>query len=219
MSDNKMNINQNTLFIVDDHSMLKNGLKNYLEMNTQWKVTGAFSGIAECLAALRGAGTGTEPSGEQTLPEIIIVDIQLADGESGFSLVKTLKKDFPEIKIVLYSMYDTWGFILQAKDLGVQGYISKVASDEELVRCLSVVQAGGTYYEKKSESIQSELESITSVLKKQEKVVFEMALQGKTNKQIAEELFISLHTVENYISYLLKLAGCKKREELLEKYK
>ena len=204
----------NTLFIVDDHSMLKNGLKNYLEMNTPWKVTRAFSGIAECLAALRdGAGT------KLTLPEIIIVDIQLADGESGFSLVKTLKKDFPEIKIVLYSMYDTWGFILEAKDLGVQGYISKVASDEELVRCLSVVQAGGTYYEKKSESIQSELESITSVLKKQEKVVFEMALQGKTNKQIADELFISLHTVENYISYLIKLAGCKRREELIEKYK
>ncbi|MBR1640470.1 MAG: response regulator transcription factor [Treponema sp.] len=204
----------NTLFIVDDHSMLKNGLKNYLEMNTQWKVSGAFSGIADCLAVLCGGARE-----KVSLPELIIIDIQLADGETGFSLVKTLKKDFPEIKIVLYSMYDTWGFILQAKDLGVQGYISKVSSDEELVRCLSVVQAGGTYYEKKSESIQSELESITSVLKKQEKVVFEMALQGKTNKQIADELFISLHTVENYISYLIKLAGCKKREDLLEKYK
>ena len=211
MSDNQMNIKQNTLYIVDDHSMLKNGLKNYLESNTKFTVTGAFAGGAECLDALKNE--------KSELPEIIIIDIQLAENESGFSLVKELKKFYPSIKIIMYSMYDTWGFILQAKDLGVQGYISKVASDEELVRCLSVVQAGGTYYEKKSESIQSELESITSVLKKQEKVVFEMALQGKTNKQIADELFISLHTVENYISYLIKLAGCKKREELIEKYK
>ena len=113
----------NTLFIVDDHSMLKNGLKNYLEMNTQWKVSGAFSGIADCLAVLCGGARE-----KVSLPELIIIDIQLADGETGFSLVKTLKKDFPEIKIVLYSMYDTWGFILQAKDLGVQGYISKVSS-------------------------------------------------------------------------------------------
>lgn len=211
MSDNQMNIKQNTLYIVDDHSMLKNGLKNYLESNTKFTVTGAFAGGSECLDALKNE--------KSELPEIIIVDIQLAENESGFTLVKELKKLYPSIKIIMYSMYDTWGFILQAKDLGVQGYISKVASDEELVRCLSVVQAGGTYYEKKSESIQSELESITSVLKKQEKVVFEMALQGKTNKQIADELFISLHTVENYISYLIKLAGCKKREELIEKYK
>lgn len=211
MSDNQMNIKQNTLYIVDDHSMLKNGLKNYLESNTKFTVTGAFAGGAECLDALKNE--------KSKLPEIIIIDIQLAENESGFTLVKELKKLYPSIKILMYSMYDTWGFILQAKDLGVQGYISKVASDEELVRCLSVVQAGSTYYEKKSESIQSELESITSVLKKQEKVVFEMALQGKTNKQIADELFISLHTVENYISYLIKLAGCKKREELIEKYK
>ena len=211
MSDNQMNIKQNTLYIVDDHSMLKNGLKNYLESNTKFTVTGAFADGAECLDALKNE--------KSELPGIIIIDIQLAENESGFTLVKELKKLYPSIKIIMYSMYDTWGFILQAKDLGVQGYISKVASDEELVRCLSVVQAGGTYYEKKSESIQSELESITSVLKKQEKVVFEMALQGKTNKQIADELFISLHTVENYISYLIKLAGCKKREELIEKYK
>ena len=211
MSDNQMNIKQNTLYIVDDHSMLKNGLKNYLESNTKFTVTGAFAGGAECLDALKNE--------KSELPGIIIIDIQLAENESGFTLVKELKKLYPSIKIIMYSMYDTWGFILQAKDLGVQGYISKVASDEELVRCLSVVQSGGTYYEKKSESIQSELESITSVLKKQEKVVFEMALQGKTNKQIADELFISLHTVENYISYLIKLAGCKKREELIEKYK
>ena len=211
MSDNQMNIKQNTLYIVDDHSMLKNGLKNYLESNTKFTVTGAFAGGAECLDALKNE--------KSELPEIIIIDIQLAENESGFTLVKELKKLYPSIKIIMYSMYDTWGFILQAKDLGVQGYISKVASDEELVHCLFVVQAGSTYYEKKSESIQSELESITSVLKKQEKVVFEMALQGKTNKQIADELFISLHTVENYISYLIKLAGCKKREELIEKYK
>ena len=218
----------NTLFIVDDHSMLKNGLKNYLESNTTWLVPKTFTSGKECLAELEAISL---KKAVQTLknevcvqtnvdfPELIIIDIQLVNDESGFTLVQQLKMKYPFIKIVMYSMYDTWGFVLQAKDLGVQGYISKVASDEELVRCLNIVRDGGTYYEKKSDSIQKELESIMTVLKKQEKTVFEMLLQGKSNKQIAEELFISLHTVENYISYLIKLAGCKKRDELLEKYK
>lgn len=211
---------KNTLFIVDDHSMLKNGLKMYLEENTNWSVTGTFSNGSECIASLQkimlenAAGISNK-----IMPDLIIIDIQLIEGESGFTLVQQLKKQFPQIKIVMYSMYDTWGFILQAKDLGVQGYISKVASDEDLVRCLNIVRDGGTYYEKKSESIQNELESILPVLKKQEKIVFELVLQGRSNKQISDSLYISLHTVENYISYLVKLAGCKNREDLIEKYK
>ncbi len=213
---------KNTLFIVDDHSMLKNGLKNYLETNTDYVVTGTFADGTECLAELQKRllkkAAGIEDPAN-IIPDMIIVDIQLANEESGFVLVQELKSKCPQIKIVMYSMFDTWGFVLQAKDLGVQGYISKVASDEELVRCLNIVRDGGTYYEKKSESIQKELESILPVLKKQEKIVFELVLQGKSNKQICDQLFISLHTVENYISYLIKLAGCKNREQLIEKYK
>jgi DNA-binding NarL/FixJ family response regulator len=213
---------KNTLFIVDDHSMLKNGLKNYLETNTDYVVTGTFADGTECLAELQKRllkkAAGIEDPAN-IIPDMIIVDIQLANEESGFVLVQELKSKYPQIKIVMYSMFDTWGFVLQAKDLGVQGYISKVASDEELVRCLNIVRDGGTYYEKKSESIQKELESILPVLKKQEKIVFELVLQGKSNKQICDQLFISLHTVENYISYLIKLAGCKNREQLIEKYR
>ena len=204
---------KNTLYIVDDHKMLLKGLKDYLEENTEWRIPYIFTDKNECLAKLNELGKKSPE-----LPEIIIIDVQLTDG-TGFSLVQDITKYFKSIKCVMYSMYDTWGFILQAKDLGVQGYISKVASDEELVRCLNIVRDGGTYYEKKSESIQNELESILPILKKQEKIVFELVLQGKSNKQISDSLFISLHTVENYISYLIKLAGCKNREELIEKYK
>lgn len=200
------------IFIVDDHSMLRNGLKSFLENTGRWKVTGTFSTGTECLSALAKCS-------KKDRPELIIIDIQLAEGETGFNLVKNLKSLYSEIKIVMYSMYNTWGFILQAKDLGVQGYISKVAGDEELLLCLENVKNGSTYYEKKSESIQTELSSILSVLKKQERIVFEMVLQGKSNRQISDELFISLHTVENYISYLIKLSDCKKRDELIEKYK
>lgn len=193
--------------------MLKKGLSTYLEENTNWSVKGTFSTSKDCLVALRTLGKKNPD-----FPLIAIVDIQLQE-ENGFTLVKQLKKEFPKLKIVMYSMYDTWGFILQAKDLGVEGYISKVSSDEELVKCLEIVKNDGKYYEKKEESIQNEIDSIVSVLKKQEKIIFEMLLQGKSNTQIKDELFISLHTVENYVSYLLKITSCSNREELIKKYK
>ena len=100
---------ENTIYIVDDHKMLQNGLRFWFEQNSSWKITGAFESVKPCLETL--ARTAPE-----NLPEIIIVDIQLAD-ESGFSLVQEITKNYKQIKCVMYSMYDTAGYILQAKKL------------------------------------------------------------------------------------------------------
>ncbi len=87
------------LFIIDDHSMLKEGLKAYLEENSQWIVSGTFSNSKECMEALKKIG-----SDSTDFPALLIVDIQLVD-ESGFDLVKKVRTQFPGLKIVMYSMY------------------------------------------------------------------------------------------------------------------
>ena len=202
---------KNTLYIVDDHNMVRNGLKAWLENHTQWIVEKDFASSPECLEYLEGLS-------ENTLPEIIIVDVQLIN-ETGFSLVKQITQKWPQIKCVMYSMYDTTGFVLQAKDSGAKGYISKAAKEEELAHCLEVVQNGGTYLEQYMLEAQNKIDSIVSVLSKQERVIFEALLQEKSNKQICDELFISTRTVENYTSRLYAKIGVKNREELIEKYK
>ncbi len=213
---------KNVVFIVDDHNMVRNGLKAWLENHTQWRVPKDFASSAECLECLEcisshGAGAG-EISGGLVLPEIIIVDVQLI-GESGFSLVQKITTRWPEIKCVMYSMYDTTGFVLQAKDSGAKGYISKVAKEEELAHCLDVVQGGGTYLEVSLIEAQNKIDSIVAILSKQERNIFEALLQDKPNKQICDELFISPRTVENYTSRLYSKIGVKNREELIERYK
>ena len=201
---------KNTLCIVDDHKMLQNGIKGWLESNSDLKVTGTFTGSVECLSFF---------SNPENIPEIIIIDVQLVN-ETGFELLKKLNADYPEIKCIMYSMYDTVGYILQAQDLGAKGYISKIASEEELLKCIKTVQNGQTYLEPRFdyEKIQKKLEPITSVLTKQELIVFEKMLQGKTNDEITEELFISLHTVRNYVTYIYNLAEVHNRKEFLEKF-
>lgn len=200
------------LFIIDDHSMLRKGISSYLEENTFWHVTGTFSNSKPCLDELRRVKNTSDK-----LPELVIIDIQLGK-ESGFDLLNLIKSEFPEIKIVIYSMFDTLGFKLQAKDLGAQGFISKASSDEKLVKCLNLVKNGGIWYEENEVSIQKELDSIVPFLKENEKRVFELVLQGKSNDQIKEELFLGLHTVENYVSYILNISNCKNRKALIEKF-
>ena len=196
-----------SLFIVDDHFMLRKGIAAYLEEKTFWRITGTFADSKSCLEKLESSA----------LPEIIMIDIQLAK-ESGFDLVSCLKSKFPQVKVVIYSMFDTLGFKLQAKNLGAQGFISKASSDEKLVTCLNTVKNGGTYYEENDLSIQKELDSIVPFLKENERRVFELVLQGKSNDQIKDDLFLGLHTVENYVSYILNISNCKNRKQLIEKF-
>ena len=216
------------LFLVDDHSMLRKGIAAYLEEKTDWRVIGAFNDSKSCMEELNRILKATSQTSAQNgifqlqndshkFPELAIIDIQLGK-ESGFELLGRIKSEFPQIKIVIYSMFDTLGFKLQAKDLGAQGFISKASSDEKLVNCLNIVKNGGTYYEENEASIQKELDSIVSFLKENERRVFELVLQGKSNDQIKDELFLGLHTVENYVSYILNISNCKNRKALMEKF-
>ncbi|MCQ2593403.1 MAG: response regulator transcription factor [Treponema sp.] len=206
----------NTLFIVDDHSIVRTGLKEWLETNTKWQVTQLFADGQSCLDFLSRISSSEHYVNEK--PDIIIIDVQLIN-ETGFTLAQTISQNYPDIKIVIYSMFDTNGFILQAKDCGASGYISKVASETEMAKCLEVVQAGGTYLEQKMIEAQLKLDSIITVFTKQEKRIFELILQGKDNKQIGDELFISLPAVQNYVSRIYDKAYVKSREELIQKYK
>ena len=114
----------------------------------------------------------------------------------------------------MYSMYDTAGYIMQAASAGVKGYISKVASEEELVRCLETVLSGKEYFEGKARGSLEKIEKISPLLTRQEKRILEKLLQQKSNEEIAGELFISLHTVENYVSYIYDKLCVKSRAEL-----
>ncbi len=209
---------KNIVYIVDDHNMVRNGLKAWLEQHTDWRVPKDFANSKECLECLECLSKMDAKLRDTAFPEIIIVDVQLI-GETGFSLVKKISEKWPEIKCVMYSMFDTTGFVLQAKDSGAKGYISKVAKEEELARCLDVVQSGGTYLEQCMTEAQNKVDSIVSVLSKQERNIFEAILQEKSNKEICDELFISPRTVENYTSRLYAKIGVKNREELIERYR
>ena len=204
---------KNTLYIVDDHKMLLKGLKDYLEENTEWRIPYIFTDKNECLAKLNELGKKSPE-----LPEIIIIDVQLTDG-TGFSLVQDITKYFKTIKCVMYTMYDTAGYILQAQNCGALGYISKVASEQELINCLKIIQEGGTYIEEKMRGGQDKLSAVTPLFTKQEKRILEKLLQGKSNEEISEELFISPHTVENYVSFIYDKTNVKNRAELIEKYR
>lgn len=203
---------ENTIYIVDDHGIVRYGLKDWLERNSKWRVLKTFASSAECLAELNKLGKKSS-----SLPEIIIIDVQLL-GETGFTLCKEITKTFKTIKCIMYSMYNTSGYVLQAMENGAKGYVSKIASEYELLKCLDTVKNGNVYLEEEMKEYQIKLVDAVQGFTKQEKTIFEALLQGKTNEQISDELFISIRTVNNYISRIYDKVNVKNRHELLEQY-
>lgn len=200
-----------SLFIVDSHTMLSNGLKNYLEENSSWNVAEIFTDSEDCLSYL------SKITGKNELPEIIIVNAQLQE-LSGFELVEKISQTWPDIKCLVYSMDDNPGFILQSSESGAKGFISKTAPETELLTALETISSGGIYIEKRLEKVQEKLASTIPLFSKQEKIIFEKLLQGKTNKEIAEEMFISVHSVENYVSFIYDKTFVKNRKELIQQF-
>ena len=201
-----------TLYIIEDHPMVRNGLKSWLENNTEWKITGEAATQAECIDLLNKTETFNHP-------EIMIVDVMLVNDELSFCLVRDLTITHPHIKCVMYSMNDSNGFVMEARESGAKGFISKASSEQELVKCLKIVSEGGTYVEDRMKNSVSKTEEILKFLTKQEKRVFFEILEGKTNKQISNNLCLTIHSVENYVSRLYEKLGVNSHEDILYKYK
>ena len=204
---------ENTLYIVDDHEMLREGVKHWLESHTCWKVSKSFGTGEECIKEME-----LLPQASPDFPEIIVIDVQIGD-ESGFSLVREILKKWPEQKCIIYSMFDTTGFVLEAKDCGARAYVSKVAQSDEILKCLDIVKNGGTYLEERLVEGQNKIENIISILTKQERRLFEAILQGKSNEQIQNEFFLSKTTVETYTSRLYNKIDVVDSADLIARYK
>lgn len=199
------------IFIVDDHTMMREGISSWIEKNTEWKVTGSFNSIAitlDCLSACKN---------NNTLPSIIIIDIDLGN-ENGFSLLEEVRLQYPEINAIMYSMHHEQGYAVQAKKLGAKGYISKAADSLEFKKCLEHVGAGKDFLEESMQQKNDILANYMEFLTKKEQIVLQELLKGKPNESIAETLNITLHSAEVYVSKIYDKLGIPSRSELIKRF-
>lgn len=199
-------IKKGTLFFVDDHRMMINGLESWVKMNTDWETIGYAKNIEEAKKFF-----------ETSLPEICIIDVQLNE-ESGFDLLSYIRGTYPEIKCVMFSMFDSSGYISQARIMGAKGYVSKASSEDQLLKCLEIVRNGGIFIEEEMISKQQKIDEIIRFMTKRERQVFEEILKGYSNDQIADKLCMSLHSIECYVSRIYDITNCRTKSQLIKEY-
>lgn len=201
-----------TFYIIDDHEMLRLGTSGWLTSNSDWKCCGS-AGTHEIAFA-----DFERLAGEGALPLLAICDLNFYGENTGFDFMSKIHELYPDVKIIVYSMFFASGIVQSAVKSGASGYVSKNASCAELLNCMEKVLAGETFIQKELEPNLIKYKNFTDALTRREKEVMELLLRRCSNDEIANQLGIKKRAVENYISLIYEKTGINDRNELLARY-
>jgi two-component system response regulator DevR len=198
------------ILLVDDHEVVRLGLKALLEHHSQFEVVGEAANAKE---ALEQVG--------RLHPDIVLMDIRLP-GTSGIEACEEVIKQYPETRVVMLTSYAEDEMLFSAIRAGASGYILKQIGGEDLVRALEAVGRGDALldsavtqrvFQEVRRAVKEEEASAFANLSQQERHVLLLVSEGKTNREIAKALFLGEGTVRNYVSSILSKLGVSNRAE------
>lgn len=198
------------IIIVDDHEVVRIGMRSLLEQYSQYEV------VAE-------AATGKEAISqvESFRPDIVLMDIRLP-GKSGIDACEEIKKIAPDTKVIMLTSYAEDEMLFSAIKAGASGYVLKQIDSEGLIKSLEAVARGEAsldpavtqrVFQEVRKAVKEEEAASFINLSQQEKMVLKLVSEGKTNREIAQTLYLGEGTVRNYVSSILSKLGVSNRAE------
>jgi len=197
------------IMIVDDHAILRAGVREMLQDEEDLSVVGEAGSAEETLQLLNN---GTEV-------DVVILDVTLP-GQSGIDLLKTLRRDRPDLQILVLSMHPERSFAVRLMRAGANGYVPKMIVPEELVRAVRAVGSGRRYITPivaellASEAAAEEDGPLHNRLSERELQVFTRIARGVSPAVMANELGLSVKTVSTYRARILEKMGMRSNAEI-----
>lgn len=199
------------VLIVDDHAILRDGLKALLQNEPDIEVIGEAGTGREALKLIR-----------QLKPDVVLMDISMPD-MTGLEATQIIKKSYPEVKVIALTVHESETYLKRMMQVGANGYIVKRAAARELTTVIRTVVRGGVYIHPDiAKQLVSELTRMQPSRQKEQKQLSEREWQvlrlialGYTNKQIADRLALSIKTVETYRARIANKLGLRTRAELV----
>ena len=187
------------LALVDDHAIIREGLRYILEQSSFIEVVGEAATGRECLARI-----------EEWRPDMVIMDISMPD-INGIEATRILKKQWPKIKIIIFSMHSSPEYIYRAFQAGACGYVLKESIGSELINAIKAVQSNKRYLSKSLTDLEMNILSAARSplisLSCRERQVLQLVVEGATSASIANRLALSPKTVETYRSRIMEKLG------------
>lgn len=172
--------------LVDDHSLVRDGIKALLSVMAPLEVVGEAENGADAIEMVG-----------RCQPDLLLVDISLRD-MNGLELTRVLRSQYPSLKVLVLSMYDNYEYVSESVRSGASGYVLKNAPSREIIAAIEAITSGGTFYSAEiAQRLIADKSTDNELTPRESQVLYKMA-QGLNNKEMARELDISVRTVETH---------------------
>lgn len=172
--------------LVDDHSLVRDGIKALLAVMALLEVVGEAESGTEAIEMVG-----------RCQPDLLLVDISLKD-MNGLDLTRLLRGQYPSLKVLVLSMYDNYEYVSESVRSGASGYVLKNAPSREIIAAIEAVASGGTFYSAEiAQRLITNKSTDNELTPRESQVLYKMA-HGMNNKEMARELGISVRTVETH---------------------
>lgn len=198
------------ILIADDHPVVREGLKKMFEKVSDISIAGEASNGQEVLNKI-----------EQNDYDLVLLDISMP-GRDGLDILRELRRKRPHLPILILSMHSEEQYAIRSLKAGASGYLTKKSISDELIKAVQEVACGGKYItsslsEKLASYIRNNTEKpIHEILSDREHFVMRMIVKGRTRKEIAKELSLSVNTISTYRARILKKLKMKNSAELIQ---
>ena len=197
------------VLIVDDHEVVRDGLRAVLRRRPELVAVGEADSVASAIKEAR-----------RTKPDVVIMDVRLPDG-SGVEACREIRAERPETKVLMLTSYAHEEAVLASIMAGASGYLLKETRSQSLIDAIERVARGESLLDpgvtnkvlERLRAGKADKSDDLSLLSEQERKILDLIAEGKTNKEIAQEVFLSDKTVKNYVSSILSKLGLRRRSE------
>jgi DNA-binding NarL/FixJ family response regulator len=198
------------ILLVDDHEVVRLGLRALLDRHPHFEVIADASTAREAIERVK-----------QYSPDVVVMDIRLPGG-SGIEACEEITENYPDSKVIMLTSYAEDEMLFSAIRAGAAGYVLKQIGGADLVKAIEAVGRGEALldpavtqriFQEVRKAAKDEEASAFSALTQQEKHVLVLVSEGKTNREIAKALFLGEGTVRNYVSSILSKLGVSNRAE------
>ena len=204
------------IILVDDHQLIRDGIKALLSGNNDIDIIGEASDSVELFEKL-----------QFQKPDLLIMDISLP-GSSGIEITKVICEKYPEIKVMILSMYNTEDFIFNSLKAGAKGFLPKNTSRNELLEAIYAIHSGEEFfgeaiakimvkgYVKRATDEEKLSERPDEMLTVREIEILKLYVGGFINKEISDQLDISIRTVETHKNHIMRKLGLRSTVEMVK---
>ena len=216
-------MNMIRLMLVDDHAVVRNGIRLLLEQVEDFQITDEATNGEEALEKLKNV----EP---ESLPDVVLMDISLP-GISGIQTTQSITRHHKQVRVLMLSMHNNEDYILRSVEAGAVGYLLKDSSSDEMIKAISMVANGEKYYSspvttiilngymkqlKKAQKTVVKIIPRRSKLSKKEKEILQFLVEGMSSREIAEKLQLSVRTIDNHRANMMRRLQVRNAAELVK---